>query len=745
MSKNIKTIQKASDIFINRELSWLEFNARVLAEAQDPKTPLLEKLKFLSIFSNNQDEFFMVRVAGLKKMLKEGFVHCESPDKKPIQEILKTIHKRSQELTNGQNKCFNETILPTLQKNGVKIAEFRDLNKAQQTKMQTYFNEDVFPILTPLAVDPSHPYPFLTNLSLYLLVEFQAVNVEVSSEHLIGFVEIPSVIPRLIPIEIAEGEYLYLLLESLVKANLSQLFLGFKVKDCTMVRVTRNLDYTLLENHVVDLLEAIQKEVIHRVQPEAVRLEVEETASPEILLGLKKILGLEDSDIHFVKYPVYIPGFMSLFQLPINEFHYDSFNPRLPARMANNNNIFSLIREKDLLVHHPFESFYAITEFLNAASSDADVFAIKQTLYRSSGDSPIIDALIKAAENGKQVTVVVELKARFDEKNNIVWARRLERAGAHVVYGFVGLKTHCKTTLVVRKEKNKMARYVHLSTGNYNSTTAKQYTDLSLLTVDEDIGKDISALFNILTGFNILKPKGQIVQAEVLPKFKKIILSPILLRDFLLSEINKVIHDHKKMGNGLIMAKINGLDDKQLMEKLYKASQTGVVVKLIVRGICCIRPGLKKISENIEVISIVDRFLEHSRIYYFSSGGTDRVFLGSADWMTRNMNRRIELMYPIHDPDLKERIILEILNTYWKDNIKSRSLNSLGGYALKKMTKGEQALRSQTKFIELAREEGIKSMPYDKAIRYDSKRKGRRPVANRNAIRSARKKTSSPP
>ena len=730
----LKSLKDNSDLFLNRELSWLEFNARVLNEGLQTQTPLLERLFYLSIFTKNQDEFFMVRVAGLKKMLSEGFIYCESPDKMPIKKALESIQNRSQALCHMQYECFNKQLLPALEKESVKILNYKTLNKSQKSNMSSYFTDEVFPVLTPLAVDSSHPFPFLNNLSIYFLVEFKADTSYISnSEKLFGFVEIPSIIPRLIPIENKTSSYHFVLLDSIVEAHLQDLFLGFEILNCTLIRVTRNLDYTLLENRVVDLLESIQKEVIHKTQPEAVRLEVDKNISDQALKLLKKTLKLDHHDIYKMPKPMFLPSLiMDLHKLPLPHLKHESFNPRLPKVLGeNNSNIFSLIKERDILVHHPYESFYAITEFLSSAANDPDVYAIKQTLYRSSGDSPIIEALIRAAENGKQVTVVVELKARFDEKNNIVWARRLERSGVHVVYGFVGLKTHCKTTLIVRKEENKLVRYVHLSTGNYNSQTAKIYTDLGLLTANRNFGKDISALFNFLTGFNILKEKVRAPNTQLVPKFKELILSPLYLRKFIIAEINRVIEDQKKYGNGRIIVKINGLDDQYIIEELYKASQSGVDIKLIVRGICCLRPGIKGLSENIKVVSIIDRFLEHSRIYYFSSGSTDQVYLGSADWMTRNMERRIELMFPIQDQDLKEKLILEILKTYLKDNTHARTLNKDGTYSLKLPKKGESKIRAQQEFIGLAREDGIKSIPYEKAIHYDLKRRGRRPVATK--------------
>jgi polyphosphate kinase len=583
-----------------------------------------------------------------------------------------------------------------------------------------------------LGVDPAHPFPFLSNLSLYLVVVPKHVqSPEVGSG--IGFVEIPSILPRLIPIQ---GESPttthYVLLEDLIASHLRSLFFGLDPGDCYTIRVTRNLDYNLLENKVVDLLKSIQKEMQNREHQEVVRLEVDAHLPEPILRLIQSNLNIGDADIYRVPRPLFIPGLMTLHKINLETLKDPAFNPRLPPALAGNEDIFSVIAKKDLLVHHPYESFYAVTEFLHSAAHDPNVLAIKQTLYRSAGDSPIIDALIAAAENGKQVTAVIELKARFDEKNNITWARRLERAGVNVVFGFVGLKTHSKAVLVVRREGQKLVRYVHLSTGNYNSNTAKLYTDVGFFTSDEDIGRDIAMIFNLITGFDVLTGTTRVKEAHVAHQLKKIALSPVNMKETILSLIDKEIEYKKKTGTGFIMAKMNSLVDKDIIDRLYRASGAGVRVQLIVRGICCLRPGLAGISQNIEVISIVDRFLEHSRIYYFHAGGDHRVFLASADWMPRNMDRRIEIMWPVENHEIKARLTGEILRICWADNVKARILNADGTYVRRKLKPDEEVVHSQAKFIKIAREGGIQSMPYEIAIRHNPMRKhGQRPIARK--------------
>lgn len=718
--------------YFDRDLSWLEFNERVLSEAETVETPLLEKLKFLAIFSGNLDEFFMVRVAGLKKMVEEDFQTLEPSDELSGEETLAAIRQRVIALVARKYRCFNEVVLPGLRDHNVEIISMKSLDAAQRDQMDGYFAREVFPVLTPMAVDPAHPFPFLTNLALYLLVQFKPVNPDaVFDVPAIGLVEVPSVLPRLIPVQSAiPGKRLYVLLEDLVAESLSALFMGFEISASCTMRVTRNLDYTLLENEVVDLLKSVQREVTSREHQEAVRLDISGDVPENVLRLLMRELRLGVADIYQKPAPLMLQGLMGLYHLPLPQLKDPPFNPRLPRQMESRDDIFSLIAEEDLLLHHPFDSFYPTIEFLHQAAHDPNVLAIKQTLYRTSGDSPIIDALIRAAENGKQVTAVVELKARFDEKNNITWARRLERAGVNVVFGFVGLKTHCKLILVVRRESGRLVRYVNVATGNYNSNTAKLYTDISYFTANEAIGEDVSTVFNLLTGFNILTGESKLRRRMTMPVFKKISLAPIALRSKVVDLIQREINEAKKGGKAQIIAKMNALVDKEIIDKLYDASQAGVEIKLIVRGICCLRPGVPGLSENIHVVSIVDRFLEHSRIYFFHGGGARDVYLASADWMRRNMDRRIEVMFPVEDTDYREAIINNLLALYLADNVKAHFLRPDGSYVKVSPAPGEPPVRSQTGFIEMARLQGIKSIPYDEAIRHDSiKEKGYRPVA----------------
>ena len=725
--------------YFDRDLSWLEFNERVLFEAETAETPLLEKLKFLAIFSGNLDEFFMGRVAGLKKMVEEDFQTAEPSDELSDKETLAAIRERVIGLVARKYLCLQNIVLPGLRDHNVEIIGMNALDAKQREMMAGYFSREVFPVLTPMAVDPAHPFPFLTNLALYLLVQFKPVNTDaVSDIPAIGLVEIPSVLPRLIPIQPATsltvgaegGKRQYVLLEDLVAESLSSLFMGFEISASCTMRVTRNLDYTLLENEVVDLLKSVQREVTSREHQEAVRVDLSGEVPDNVMRLLMRELRIEGADVYQKPAPLMLQGLMGLYNLPLPLLKDPPFNPRLPKQMESRDDIFSLIAEEDLLLHHPFDSFYPTIEFLHQAAHDPNVLAIKQTLYRTSGDSPIIDALIRAAENGKQVTAVVELKARFDEKNNITWARRLERAGVNVVFGFVGLKTHCKLILVVRRESGRLIRYVNVATGNYNSNTAKLYTDISYFTANEAVGEDVSTVFNLLTGFNILTGESKLRRRMIMPEFKKIALAPINLRTRIIDLIQREMNEAKKGAKAQIIAKMNALVDKEIIDKLYEASQAGVEIKLIVRGICCLRPGVPELSERIHVVSIVDRFLEHSRIYYFHGGGAREVYLASADWMRRNMDRRIEVMFPVEDPDYREAIINNLLALYLADNVKAWILKADGSYVKLSPAPGEAPLRSQTSFIEMARLQGIKSIPYDEAIRHDSiKEKGHRPLA----------------
>jgi polyphosphate kinase len=721
-----------TDRYFNRELSWVEFNARVLDEACLDSTPALERLKFLSIFYSNFDEFFMVRVAGQRKMVQEDIKSSsDSPDELSGELILKQIRLRTLELMGIAYRTLKNSVLPELSNNGIDILEFKNLTDKQKEQSAKYFISNVQPVLTPLAVDPAHPFPFLTNISQYLVVLFKEVNYNVSSVNLpIGLVEIPSVLPRLIEVE-GDGERKqFLLLEDLVKAHIDRIFLGYEMADTLPIRVTRNLDYTLLENEVVDLLKSVQKEVTNREHQEAVRLEVAGTLPKSVLQLLQRELHLSPDEIYQIETPLQIPGLMALYHLPMPALKDPPFNPRLPMQMISNEDMFSMISREDILLHHPYDSFYPVIEFIQVASHDPNVLAIKQTLYRSSGDSPIIEALIAAAENGKQVTVVVELKARFDETNNISWARRLERAGVNVVFGFVGLKTHAKATLVIRREGKKLGRYVHLGTGNYNSNTAKMYTDLSLLSARPELADDIGEVFNILTGFNIFSGELKLRKKHLIPALKSILLAPVTLRPKLVDLIQNEI-DHKKSGHkAKIIAKVNALTDKELIDCLYRASQAGVEVQLIVRGMCCLRPGVPGLSENIQVISIIDRFLEHSRIYYFENKGKNLVYMASADMSPRNMDRRVEVCFPLDSDDVKEYVVNHILSLHLRDNTKAWQLTPDGSYVRKSRSANEPEIRSQSKFIELARDYGIKSIPYEMAIRHNTvKEKGTRPLA----------------
>lgn len=731
-------LMSRQDLYFNRELSWIEFNARVLEKSEEDSTPLLERIKFLSIFASNLDEFFMVRVAGMRRMLKEGIQKCESPEQFDLEPTLLRIKTRVQTLIDQMYRNFNESILEQLASHSVSIRKMEDLNSQQIAVLGPYFQSEVFPVLTPLAVDSSHPFPFLTNLGLYLLVNINKDKQD--EENGIAFVRIPEVLPRLVPIPSSRKgrfQFEYVLMEDLIQYHLETLFLGCEISSVHSIRVTRDLDYQLLENSISDLLAAIKSATSTTQFQEAVRLEVSRGTPDRLIELLCDRLEIQPQDVYSVPGPLNISGFMRLPSLPLSHLKEEPFNPRLPARMSKQKSVFNLIREQDLFVHHPFDSFYAVTEFLSAAAADDQVLAIKQTLYRCAGDSPIIEALIQASEAGKQVTVVIELKARFDERNNIVWANRLARAGVNVVFGFVGLKTHAKMTLVARKERNGIRRYIHLSTGNYNSQTAKIYTDVGILTCDEDFGSDVSALFNVLTGVNVFV--DGVPAAKNLPALKKLAMAPTSLRNKLLFLIDQEIdNESKKSGSGHMVVKTNALIDKEVIDKLYQASQAGVKIELIVRGICCLKPGVKGLSENILVHSIVDRFLEHSRIFYFANQGAREIFVSSADWMPRNFDRRVEVLFPIIDEQIKDRILEEILGTYQRCLKNSYVLDEQGNY-LPRWRKGNETPSAQKELIEIAREGGLKSIPYEKAIRQKSISFSKRPVA-RNAMKKSSKK-----
>jgi len=662
--------------FINRELSWLDFNARVLEEAEDPSNPLFERVKFLSIFSSNLDEFFMIRVAGLREQaFGDGAPQDYSPDGlRPISQ-LQRIAARTQELVAAQYRCWNEAVRPQLADQGIHLISHDQLRDDQRAVLDRFFLERAFPILTPMAVDPAHPSPRYHNRALYLAAMLER-HTGLGPRHLFAVVQLPQVLPRLVPLGQAE-EQQFILLEDAVSARLGELFGGFEVLRSTTFRITRDSDVELLEQESDDMLRLIEKRLKERQRGQAVRLEVAADSDEDLIRMIVEPEEIREGDastesyseIYRIPGPLDLTAMTELTRMPGREHLRDvPFTPRAPRGRGQRGgeDLFAAIRRQDILVHHPFDSFEPVVEFVNRAASDPNVLAIKQTLYRTSGDSPVTRALMTAAENGKHVTALVELKARFDEANNVSWARKLERSGVHVVFGFLDLKTHCKLSLVVRQEGPVVRRYVHLGTGNYNQTTALLYTDFGLFTADEDMAADASALFNLLTGYS----QGH--------AWRKLVVAPIDMHRRTIELIDEQTRRARAGRPSRIFAKLNSLVDYRVIESLYRASQAGVPIDLIVRGICCLRPGMPGISENIRVRSIVDRFLEHSRLYVFSPDDEAQIYLASADWMPRNFYRRVEVMFPIEAPHLKQRILDEVLPAYLRDNVKSRILRGDG-------------------------------------------------------------------
>jgi polyphosphate kinase len=686
--------------FINRELSWLEFNARVLEEAVDESNPLLERVKFLSIFSSNLDEFFMVRVAGLREQaFGDGAPEDYSPDGLRAIVQLQRIAARTKELVAAQYRCWNESVLPQLAEQRIRLLKHQELNDDQRASLDRFFTERAFPILTPMAVDPAHPSPRYHNRGLYLATLLERDH-GLGPKHLFAVVQLPQVLPRLVPL--SQGDELqFILLEDAVSARLPELFGGFEVQTSTTFRITRDSDIELLEQESDDMLRLIEDRLKARQRGQAVRLEIAASGSEELIRMIVDPEELHEGDenspdsyseIYRIPGPLDLTGMMDLLRVPGREHLRDPpFTPRLPRgrRSRGGDDIFANIRRNDILLHHPFESFDPVVEFVSRAAKDPNVLAIKQTLYRTSGDSPVTRALMQAAENGKHVTALVELKARFDEEANVSWARQLERSGVHVVFGFLDLKTHCKLSLVVRQESGVVRRYVHLSSGNYNPTTALVYTDLGLFTANEDIAADASALFNLLTGYS----QGH--------HWRKLVVAPADLHRRTIEMIEEQAQRAREGRPSRIFAKLNSLVDYRVIEALYRASQAGVPIDLICRGICCLRPGLPGISETIRVRSIVDRFLEHSRIFVFSPDEEAQVFLASADWMPRNFYRRVEVMFPIEAPELKQRILKEIVPAYLCDNVKARILRPDGSHYRLQPQDGESRYRVQEELLSL--------------------------------------------
>ena len=684
--------------FINRELSWLEFNARVLEEAEDGTNPLLERVKFLSIFSSNLDEFFMVRVAGLREQaFGDGAPQDYTPDGLRAITQLQRVAKKTQDLVATAYLCWNESVLPQLNREGIQLLAHEELGSAELERLDRFFRERAFPILTPMAIDPSHPSPHFHNRQLYLGAMLRRHH-GLGPKELFAVVQLPQILPRFVPVGAPE-ESRFILLEQAVAARLPELFGGFDVLHWTTFRITRDSDIELLEQESDDMLRLIEERLKARQRGDAVRLEVAIGADEELVQKIIEEESLRDvkettsdpySEVYRIPGPLDLTGLMELYEIPNRDYLHDPpFSPQPPRglRSRRGEDLFAAIAQRDILLHHPFDSFDPVVEFVSCAAKDPKVLAIKQTLYRISGDSPITRALMQAAENGKHVTALVELKARFDEARNVGWARQMERSGVHVVFGFLDLKTHCKLSLVVRQEGNALRRYMHLGTGNYNQTTALLYTDFGLFTADEDIGEDASALFNLLTGYS---------QGHV---WRKLVAAPEHMHRRTLDLIEEQTERAKSGRPSRIFAKLNALVDYRVIEALYRASQAGVPIDLVVRGICGLRPGLPGISENIRVTSIVDRFLEHSRLYVFSPDDEAQIFLSSADWMPRNFHRRVEVMFPVEDPSLKRRILKEVIPTYLRDNTRARRLESDGSYTRVRPQPGEAAHRSQEEFL----------------------------------------------
>ncbi|MBW4442924.1 MAG: polyphosphate kinase 1 [Plectolyngbya sp. WJT66-NPBG17] len=699
--------------YFNRELSWIEFNNRVLHEAFDPRTPLIERLKFLAIFSSNLDEYFMVRVAALKEQV-EAKVSKLSPDGRTPQEQLTLINERLRPLVAKQHRHFEEALRPQLASQGVYLLDYIDLSQEQRAYLHQYFESQVFPVLTPLAIDPGHPFPYISNLSLNLAV---VIKDSVTEEELFARVKVPKVLPRfiLLPIEtqnlptsVAKSRatiWAGVPLEQVIAHNLEALFPGMNIQEYHPFRITRNGDLDVEEDEAEDLMSAVEEELRkRRVGGSVVRLEINSSMPEHIRSMLLEEMELTSADVYETDGLLCLSDLFTFVGLPLPELKDPPWSPvthpklkrvtEVPVTEAftHDENFFAVVRRQDLLVHHPYLSFSrSVQRFIEEAAHDPNVLAIKMTLYRTSGDSPIVQALIAAAENGIQVAVLVELKARFDEANNISWAKKLESAGVHVVYGLVGLKTHTKLVLVVRREEGRIRRYVHIGTGNYNPKTARLYTDLGIFSCREDLGADLTDLFNYLTGYSRQQA------------YRKLLVAPVNLRDRMLSFIDREIEHQRSGGHGRIVAKMNALVDPRLITALYEASQAGVQVDLVVRGICCLRPGVKDISENIRVISIVGRFLEHARIFYFNNNGEAEVYIGSADWMPRNLDRRVEAVVFVEELNLSQDL-QEILGIMLADNRHAWDLQPDGKYVQRKPQADQPEQSSQRIFMEMAQQ-----------------------------------------
>ncbi len=675
--------------FFNRDLSWVEFNRRVLEEALNPDLPLLEKVKFISIFHSNLDEFYMIRVSGLKDQVAANVLEPTIDGLTPLEQLQKIEKALSPMLKQVMNLWLNE-IVPSLKEDNIEIADCDKLPKKEREQLTEYFKKEIYPVLTPLAFDPGRPFPYISNLSLSLAILVKKPN----GENHFARVKVPSILPRLMRVDgilnpgmkIQNDENFcakFIWLGDLIKANLSLLFPGMEVIEAHRFRITRDTDIELQEDEADDLLRVIEENIRQRRFGSVVRLEVEEQMPEFMLETLMENLQIKQEDVHVFDGPLGLSDVMTLYDLPLHQLKSKPYYPVMPKVFEDDDDIFSTIKQRDILLHHPYESFTPVIDFIKQAAEDPDVLAIKQTLYRVGTDSPIIRYLIEAAERGKQVAVLVELKARFDEKNNIFWARELEKVGVHVVYGLVGLKTHAKMTLVVRKEFDGVKKYVHLSTGNYNVSTAKLYTDIGFFTADSRICSDVSEIFNFLTGYS-----KQTV-------FRKLFVAPINMREKILSLIFREIENVKNGGEGKLILKLNAMVDPVIICSLYEASNAGVKIELFSRGISCLVPQVKGLSENIRVISIVGRFLEHSRVFYFYNNGNEEIYLSSADMMQRNLDRRVEIAFPVEDPRLKEEIQKTLLKFSLKDNVQARQLCPDMTYTRVQAKDGDKKISSQ--------------------------------------------------
>jgi polyphosphate kinase len=681
--------------YLNRELSQLEFFQRVLEEAKAESIPLLERVKFLAIVGSNLDEFFMVRVAGLKQQIAAGVVEPSIDGLTPAEQLA-AIRKAVSRLLTEARTCYQDDLLPTLAEAGIHILGYPDLDHRQKAYVKKYFVQVVFPVLTPLAFDPGRPFPHISNLSLNLAVLIR----DPAGTERFARVKVPGTLPRLLPLRrssggvrkdgIAPRSHYFVWLEQVIAAHLEALFPGMEILAAHPFRVVRDADILIKELEADDLLDTMEESVRRRRFGSVVQLALNKSTPVDIRDILRENLEVERRDIYNIDGPLGLSDLMGLTQIDRYDLKDPPFVPATPAilNQDRDQDMFAAIRREDIILHHPYDSFASVVAFLQSAARDPDVLAIKQTLYRVGRNSPVVEALLEAATNGKQVAVLVELKARFDEESNIGWAKRLEAEGVHVIYGLLGLKTHSKIALVVRKEGDGVRRYVHLATGNYNGITAQVYTDLGVFTCDEDIGADATDLFNYLTGYSAKHD------------YRKLLVAPINLRARLESLIHREIEHQRQGRRGHLIFKVNAIVDRPMIKLLYQASQAGVQVDLLVRGICCLRPGVDGLSENIRVTSIVGRFLEHSRIYYFQNGGQEDIYLGSADLMTRNLDYRVEVLFPVEDERLIRHLRDEVLATYLADNVKARWLRADGNYAPRQPTPGEMLVSSQAAFLQ---------------------------------------------